>query len=49
MKIHNTAGRTGSPLPAVRPDGFGAHGLSRHSQATAEVSRPTNPKKLIVL
>jgi len=30
-------GRAGSPLPAAD----GAHGLSRHSHATAEVTRPT--------
>jgi DNA helicase II / ATP-dependent DNA helicase PcrA len=30
-------GRAGSPLPAAN----GAHGLSRHSHATAEVARPT--------
>jgi NADH-quinone oxidoreductase subunit M len=35
-------GRAGSPLPAAgAPDDDGAHGLSRHSQATAEVTRPT--------
>ncbi len=35
-------GRAGSPLPAARPNtNDGAHGLSRHSQATAEVTRPT--------
>jgi superfamily I DNA/RNA helicase len=31
-------GRAGNPLPAAD----GAHGLSRHSHATAEVTRPTN-------
>jgi tRNA-dihydrouridine synthase B len=37
-----TSGRAGSPLPAAYPDANnGAHGLSRHSQATAEVTRPT--------
>jgi len=34
MKIHIAAGRAGSPLPAARPDGCGAHG----------VTRPTNRK-----
>jgi uroporphyrinogen decarboxylase len=36
-------GRAGSPLPAAgtRSDD-GAHGLSRHSRATAEVTRPTS-------
>jgi len=35
-------GRAGSPLPAAgAPGDDGAHGLSRHSQATAEVTRPT--------
>jgi L-iditol 2-dehydrogenase len=38
-------GRPGSPLPAARPDAKdGAHGLSRHSQATAEVTRPAEWK-----
>jgi uroporphyrinogen decarboxylase len=36
-------GRAGSPLPAARArDDNGAHGLSRHSHATAEVTCPTN-------
>jgi L-iditol 2-dehydrogenase len=34
-------GRAGSPLPAARPDAKdGAHGLSRRSNAKAEVTRP---------
>jgi len=36
-------GRAGSPLPAAAVQtNAGAHGLSRHSNATAEVTRPTN-------
>ena len=36
-------GRAGSPLPAALSSTTnGAHGLSRHSQATAEVTRPTS-------
>jgi L-iditol 2-dehydrogenase len=38
-------GRAGSPLPAARPDPKGgAHGLSRRSNAKAEVTRPTGWK-----
>jgi 16S rRNA (cytosine1402-N4)-methyltransferase len=38
----DVTGRAGSPLPAARSDTIdGAHGLSRHSRATAEVTRPT--------
>jgi 16S rRNA (cytosine(1402)-N(4))-methyltransferase len=44
LKLHrrDLTGRAGSPLPAARSDTIdGAHGLSRHSRATAEVTRPT--------
>jgi tellurite resistance protein TerC len=35
-------GRAGSPLPAAAPNASdSAHGLSRHSRATADVTRPT--------
>jgi L-iditol 2-dehydrogenase len=38
-------GGAGSPLPAARPDAKdGAHGLSRHSLAKAEVARPAGWK-----
>jgi hypothetical protein len=33
-------GGAGSPLPAAPNTPDGAHGLSRHSHATAEVTRP---------
>ena len=39
---HGWIGRAGSPLPAVREQAkHGAHGLSRHNRATAEVTRLT--------
>jgi N-acetylmuramate 1-kinase len=49
-KKEHAPGRAGSPLPAVRKsDDHGAPGLSRHSQATAEVTRPTNAEMLYTL
>jgi glutamate synthase (NADPH/NADH) small chain len=39
-EVGPASGRAGSPLPAADTDN-GAHGLSRHSGATAEVTRPT--------
>jgi hypothetical protein len=42
MTTGTNLGRAGSPLPAARPfANHGAHGLSRHSHATAEVTRRT--------